>query len=366
MQGKCGLGTDCKFAHDPSEVRSVPNLAKTKLCPKFMAGKCSNENCTFAHGEAELVATPSFKKKVCVWHQQGKCRNGAKCGFAHDVSEIRGEAPVNKDETTATRKSFGKMTPPNQIDCDASTCAPSSSWARSESDATVKSMKSMKSATSHSQENLYRMMAGRGAAPLENQVATMGLALQELQAKLNQVENNMLRNQVGQMQHTICQLSEQCAGMEDHLKQQQQTVREASSFNVEAPPFVPVGNADAHGVAKYAGRETTNFNAEAPPFVPGPNADAHGVAKHSGREATSFNAEAPLHVPAGNLDSHSVAKPTGVKKQKSVQHAQVPKQVMTRTRSQAKKEWWQRPEIRLALGAVVVAFWMMLEFGQKR
>lgn len=164
--------------------------------------------------------------------------------------------------------------------------------------------------TSHPQENLYRMMAGRGAAPLEQQVATMGLALAELQTKLNQVENHMLRTQVGQMQHTISQLSEQCAGVEDHLRQQPKVL----------PKTLPC-------------------------------------------ETPHFNADAPTCMPADKTDLHGVAKQTGGKRPKATHQTRAPKQTATSVRHQ---EWWQRPEVRLALGAVVIAFWLALEFGQNR
>jgi len=86
LQGKCGLGTSCQFAHSASEMRNAPNLAKTGLCKNFMNGNCELKNCTYAHGEAELVKPPSYKKKPCAWFKQGRCRNGSNCGFVHDLT----------------------------------------------------------------------------------------------------------------------------------------------------------------------------------------------------------------------------------------------------------------------------------------
>lgn len=223
-QGKCGQGTSCPFAHHPDELKKMPNLAKTQLCTAFMRGVCTNKNCNFAHGEQELIKPPSFKKKLCVWYKQGKCRNGNACGFIHD------EALPGKSARRAD-------------DDDASTIVPSSQSPRSAAQ-TLESDASTMAPATMPDENLFRMMAGRGSAPLEQQVKSMTLAIGDLQAKLtlvqarqqaagSTVEGQTLQLQVNEMQHAINQLSQQCRNMEAHLLRANQPA---------PPPVQPLPN----------------------------------------------------------------------------------------------------------------------------
>jgi len=216
VQGKCGLGINCPYAHSTSEVRKAPNLTKTQLCASFMNGKCTRNNCTYAHGEAELVKPPSFKKKLCVWFQQGKCRNGNNCGFVHNLSELCVEAK--------TKKKHGE-----EDDSDENSTAVPSSQSQLECDRTVISTVTNSTGTTNStEERIFRMMAGRGSAPLEHQVKSIGLAINGLQARLSQVQGHQSASgaiegaTVQEMQDTINQLSSQCDGMEANLRTNQQ------------------------------------------------------------------------------------------------------------------------------------------------
>jgi hypothetical protein len=205
LQGRCGYGSSCQFAHCASEIQKAPNLAKTQLCTKFMNGTCTNKNCTYAHGQAELVMPPSYKKKACTWFMQGKCRNGIKCGFAHDISELRAEAsPDNHpDEFIKTTTSEASVSPPpglsligSEDECDSSTDVPSPG-SQSECD--------------------FVTTAGLKPDPLKQQVAAMGSAIEDLQAKLARIEQMAAQAQVVEMQKTIEHLTEQCSHMEAHL-----------------------------------------------------------------------------------------------------------------------------------------------------
>jgi len=253
LEGKCGYGTSCTFAHSVLEVKDVPDLTKTQLCKKFAEGKCTDPNCSFAHGEAELRDPPNFKKKFCKWHSKGKCRNGTNCGFAHDMSELRAEAPPgfeplgnNVPHAPKSKKSPKLAAPPgltkmgNENDCDASTDAPSSNpSSNSLADTDV----SEASASSMPEEHLFRFMAGRGSAPLQQQVALMGSAIGGLQAKLSQLEDMMLQTQVAQMQQSIQQLTEQCWALESGMMIPEQPMGGQTSLksrlNVKAAPFMP-------------------------------------------------------------------------------------------------------------------------------
>jgi len=253
LEGKCGYGSSCTFAHYVSEVKTGPDLTKTQLCAKFAEGTCANKNCTYAHGEAELRDPPNFKKKICKWNLKGKCRNGTSCGFAHDGVELRGEAPAGFEgflgEAPWRKATLGpmgekktKMCPPppglslNGTVDDASTDAPSSQ-SLAESDL------SMASTSSIPEEQLFRMMAGRGSAGLQDQVSMMGSAIGGLQAKLAALEDMMLQSQVVQMQQTISQLTEQCGALEGALGVAPEDVEFPSTsstrLNAQAIPFKP-------------------------------------------------------------------------------------------------------------------------------
>mmetsp|Transcript_46345 Transcript_46345/g.108595 ORF Transcript_46345/g.108595 Transcript_46345/m.108595 type:complete len:194 (-) Transcript_46345:52-633(-) len=55
-EGKCTRGNRCTFAHGASQLRSRPDLYKTRLCSSYMLlQQCPyGESCTHAHGEEEL------------------------------------------------------------------------------------------------------------------------------------------------------------------------------------------------------------------------------------------------------------------------------------------------------------------------
>lgn len=265
LEGKCGYGSSCTFAHYVSEVKTGPDLTKTQLCVQFAEGKCSNKNCTYAHGEAELRDPPNFKKKICKWNLKGKCRNGTSCGFAHDGVELRGEAPPGFEGfqgmglgPTGSPPWRTKMCPPppglslkGAFD-DASTDVPSSQ-SLAESDL------SMMSTASIPEAHLFRMAAGRGSAAMQDQVAMMGSAIGGLQAKLAALEDMMLQSQVAQMQQTISQLTEQCGALEGALGAGQVADANANSKQVELAlgALVPMPS-----------KPNTRLNIKAIPFKP--------------------------------------------------------------------------------------------------
>ena len=93
---RCGRGSNCSFAHDPSEIRERPNLNCTSMCKAFLThGSCSNPKCAFAHDERELRATEGFfKSKMCRFASSGRCKNGRACRFAHAEEELNQKAEV--------------------------------------------------------------------------------------------------------------------------------------------------------------------------------------------------------------------------------------------------------------------------------
>eukprot|EP00928_Gymnodinium_smaydae_P086452 TRINITY_DN7057_c0_g1_i1.p1 TRINITY_DN7057_c0_g1~~TRINITY_DN7057_c0_g1_i1.p1 ORF type:complete len:215 (-),score=47.85 TRINITY_DN7057_c0_g1_i1:385-1029(-) len=90
VKGKCAFGTTCTFAHDPVEVRGMPNLSKTKICTKWRRNACFNKNCKYAHGFEELRNTPMlYKTAMCTAAMSGSCSLGDRCRFAHTPDELR-------------------------------------------------------------------------------------------------------------------------------------------------------------------------------------------------------------------------------------------------------------------------------------
>eukprot|EP00930_Biecheleria_cincta_P019468 TRINITY_DN1484_c0_g3_i1.p1 TRINITY_DN1484_c0_g3~~TRINITY_DN1484_c0_g3_i1.p1 ORF type:complete len:243 (-),score=46.62 TRINITY_DN1484_c0_g3_i1:523-1251(-) len=57
--GKCAKGRQCPWAHDPSELRTVPDLRCTKLCKELIStGRCTKADCSFAHNKEEWRTVP--------------------------------------------------------------------------------------------------------------------------------------------------------------------------------------------------------------------------------------------------------------------------------------------------------------------
>eukprot|EP00931_Biecheleriopsis_adriatica_P118449 TRINITY_DN9385_c0_g1_i2.p1 TRINITY_DN9385_c0_g1~~TRINITY_DN9385_c0_g1_i2.p1 ORF type:complete len:429 (+),score=90.46 TRINITY_DN9385_c0_g1_i2:32-1288(+) len=53
--GSCQRGTQCRFAHDQSELQALPDLTGTKLCKTLVqTGQCQDPNCTYAHSKDEM------------------------------------------------------------------------------------------------------------------------------------------------------------------------------------------------------------------------------------------------------------------------------------------------------------------------
>lgn len=90
LQGSCHYGERCTFAHNISEMQSAPDLQKTKICQAASGGACGDRACPFAHSEQELRAPLMFhKRSLCIWFDQGKCRNGESCRFAHGFEDLQ-------------------------------------------------------------------------------------------------------------------------------------------------------------------------------------------------------------------------------------------------------------------------------------
>jgi hypothetical protein len=62
--GVCAKGEDCSYAHDPEELKPLPNLYRTKVCKRLIGtGNCNDPQCRYAHSKSELRNT-SFLKRM--------------------------------------------------------------------------------------------------------------------------------------------------------------------------------------------------------------------------------------------------------------------------------------------------------------
>lgn len=68
-RGHCDRGDMCNFAHGQGDLRSLPDLFKTRLCTEFLlSGECrAGSTCSFAHGASELrgVDKPTAVQSLC-------------------------------------------------------------------------------------------------------------------------------------------------------------------------------------------------------------------------------------------------------------------------------------------------------------
>jgi len=88
-----GLGADCTSKPQSSTGMAAPARYKTELCRPFEEnGTCRyGSKCQFAHGKAELRSVarhPKYKTDLCrTFHTTGLCPYGPRCHFIHNDDE---------------------------------------------------------------------------------------------------------------------------------------------------------------------------------------------------------------------------------------------------------------------------------------
>mmetsp|Transcript_57207 Transcript_57207/g.92668 ORF Transcript_57207/g.92668 Transcript_57207/m.92668 type:complete len:505 (+) Transcript_57207:168-1682(+) len=110
-RGKCASET-CNYAHSQEELRSAPNLQKTKLCKSFLQGNCNlGQNCVYAHGDQDLRVTSGiYKTQMCHFFLRGHCKKGDRCNHAHGAVDIRPSvAAVSADDSDASPCAIGAV-----------------------------------------------------------------------------------------------------------------------------------------------------------------------------------------------------------------------------------------------------------------
>ncbi|CAA9988958.1 zinc finger protein, putative [Plasmodium knowlesi strain H] len=93
MENRCKEGSNCDYAHSIEDLRSIPDLKRTKLCYKLLKGeKCFNKKCNYAHNQEELKSAQNlfaYKSSMCKFVANKTCLNGSTCRFAHTIDELR-------------------------------------------------------------------------------------------------------------------------------------------------------------------------------------------------------------------------------------------------------------------------------------
>ncbi|CRG93942.1 zinc finger protein, putative [Plasmodium gallinaceum] len=93
MENRCKEGNNCDYAHSIEDLRSIPDLKRTKLCYKLLKGeKCFNKKCNYAHNQDELKSAQNlfaYKSSMCKFVANNTCLNGSTCRFAHSIDELR-------------------------------------------------------------------------------------------------------------------------------------------------------------------------------------------------------------------------------------------------------------------------------------
>lgn len=66
-------------------------LHNTKMCVYFQQGSCKyGAKCVFAHEQTDVAPLPDLAKtRICANFEAGKCNNGENCLFAHSHEELR-------------------------------------------------------------------------------------------------------------------------------------------------------------------------------------------------------------------------------------------------------------------------------------
>jgi len=78
---------------------------KTKLCKLYLEGTCGRgDECAFAHGVEQIQHTPDLQcTKLCPrMERTGVCNRGSLCKFAHSTEELRGLSPALRSMLPST------------------------------------------------------------------------------------------------------------------------------------------------------------------------------------------------------------------------------------------------------------------------
>lgn len=116
MYGKAKSLEEGKPLSSPTSGGSTMRY-KTELCRPFLEnGFCKyGDKCQFAHGEPDLRCLPrhpKYKTELCrTYHTRGFCPYGMRCHFIHSVDETRKDSDSAMPPKSPTKRSFSFSMP---------------------------------------------------------------------------------------------------------------------------------------------------------------------------------------------------------------------------------------------------------------
>jgi hypothetical protein len=94
-----------KLPTDATQAKVKNKFHKTKMCNYFLSGLCNKKRsrCSFAHSQQELRPLPDLEcTKMCPKLLEGEICTDAECKFAHEASELRDNKESQDDCTSPT------------------------------------------------------------------------------------------------------------------------------------------------------------------------------------------------------------------------------------------------------------------------
>mmetsp|Transcript_26208 Transcript_26208/g.60509 ORF Transcript_26208/g.60509 Transcript_26208/m.60509 type:complete len:226 (+) Transcript_26208:101-778(+) len=141
QQGCCSRGTQCKFAHSPSELRDTPDFSCTRLCERLIAtGSCDIKGCKFAHNKQELRHRKPTAEEMAA-HGAVESQKATTSKRRRRNGKAKAQAQVDSDdEITLSAGSFSRQTTEDLLELGASSWARYTSTGSSSTDASWSSL----------------------------------------------------------------------------------------------------------------------------------------------------------------------------------------------------------------------------------
>lgn len=106
--GSCRNGHLCPFAHGEEDLRPVPDLERTSMCPLLREGQCNQPRCRYAHTSDEIQVAPGLlKTRMCEFFLSDVCSAGEACRFAHSAEELWRATVEQRKALAATAREWG-------------------------------------------------------------------------------------------------------------------------------------------------------------------------------------------------------------------------------------------------------------------
>jgi len=108
--GNCPMGLKCHFAHGKEELRETLPLINNQN-PGTMSIKTKQGwgelNQGQNHNQNQNQSGGAYKTSKCKFFEQGHCKFGQNCNFAHGDQDLRATNSLNNNNTSQSSHSFG-------------------------------------------------------------------------------------------------------------------------------------------------------------------------------------------------------------------------------------------------------------------